>query len=145
MEKVEKAFKTIDKCYDVHAITTRDGWSSAFPSAKESLEKAENSTASIANSKIFELDTDGYLKRVHTLISYSIALDNIITECIREGTYKTDLLHHKVEEGTGIIYDMRVKEVRVIEVYEDGDNSMPIFHRYVLQCKKCGKIKKKVI
>lgn len=112
MEKVEKAFKTIDKYYDVHAITTRDDWSSAFPSAKEALENAEKSTASIANSKIFELDTDGYLQRVHTLISYSIALDNIITECIREGTYKTDLLHHKVEEGTGIIYDMRVKEVR---------------------------------
>lgn len=35
--------------------------------------------------------------------------------------------------------------IRVIRVYEDGDNSMPIFNRYVLQCKKCGTIKKKVI
>ena len=115
MEKVEKAFKTIDKYYDVHAITTRDDWSSAFPSATESLENAEKSTASIASSKIFELlDVNGYLKRVHTLISYATALDNIITECIRQGTYKTDLLHHKVEEGTGIIYDARVKEVREV-------------------------------
>ena len=114
MEAVEKAFKTIDKYYDVHAITTRDDWSSAFPSAKEALENAEKSTASIASSKVFELDADGYLKRVHTLIAYSFALYNIITECIREGTYKTDLLHHKVEEGTGVIYDMRVKEVREI-------------------------------
>lgn len=114
MKDVEKAFQTIDKYYDVQAITTREDWSSAFPSAKESLEKAEKSTASIANSKIFELNSNGYLKRVHTLIAYSIALDNIITSCIREGTYKTDLLHHRVEEGTGVIYDMRVKEVRRI-------------------------------
>ena len=35
--------------------------------------------------------------------------------------------------------------IRVIRVYEDGDNSMPIFNRYVLQCKKCGKIKKTVV
>ena len=113
MEEVEKAFKTIDKYYDVHAITTRNDWSSAFPSAKEALENAEKSTASIASSNIFELlDENGYLKRVHTLISYATALDNIITSCIREGTYKTDLLHHKVEEGTGMLYDARVKEVR---------------------------------
>lgn len=35
--------------------------------------------------------------------------------------------------------------IRVINVYEDGDHSMPIFHRYVLRCKKCGKIKKTVV
>jgi hypothetical protein len=35
--------------------------------------------------------------------------------------------------------------IRVIRVFEDGDYSLPLFHRYVLQCKKCGKIKKKII
>lgn len=114
MEAVEKAFKTIDKYYDVHAITTREDWSSAFPSAKESLENAEKRTASIANNNVFELDVNGYRQRVHTLLAYASALDRIITTCIKDGTYKTDLLHHKVEAETGIIYDIRVREVHRI-------------------------------
>lgn len=30
--------------------------------------------------------------------------------------------------------------IRGINVYEEGDYSMPMFHRYVLRCKKCGQI-----
>lgn len=121
MEAVEKAFKTIDKYYDVHAITTREDWSSAFPSAKESLEKAEKNTASMASNKAFELDANGYRQRVHTLIAYAASLDEIITNCIKDGTYKTDLLHHKVEAETGILYDARVREVHRIASWANAE------------------------
>lgn len=121
MEAVEKAFKTIDKYYDVHAITTREDWSSAFPSAKESLEKAEKHTASIASSKVFELDVNGYRQRIHTLIAYAASLDEIITNCIKDGTYKTDLLHHKVDAETGILYDARVREVHRIAKWANAE------------------------
>lgn len=121
MEAVENAFKTIDKYYDVHAITTREDWSNAFPSAKESMENAEKSTSSMASSKVFELDVNGYRQRVHTLLAYASALDRIITTCIKDGTYKTDLLHHKVESETGILYDTRVREVHRIANWANNE------------------------